>query len=127
MSTSSRIGSVGSGNDNQRRGRIGRRGRRTTVRASGAAAASAIERLEGRTLLSNTFTVTNLNDSGAGSLRQAITSANGATVAGPDPIVTWNAIAAQAAADGNLGFTELRDDPMVHLAQFDALDSIEQR
>src|SRR4051812_26877147 len=38
--------------------------------------ATAIEPLEGRTLMS-TYTVTNANDAGAGSLRQAILDANG--------------------------------------------------
>lgn len=90
-------------------------------------ASSTVEELEQRTLLSNTFTVTNLNDSGPGSLRQAIASANGGVATGADPIVTWNAIALQAAVDGKTGFIEMRDDAMVHLAQYDAVDSIEQR
>jgi hypothetical protein len=44
----------------------------------------ALERLEGRDVPS-TFTVGNLNDAGAGSLRQAIADANG--TAEPDAIV----------------------------------------
>src|SRR5438105_4991490 len=45
-------------------------------RAHGAVRGPAIETLEQRTLLS-TYTVTNANDGGAGSLRAAILSANG--------------------------------------------------
>lgn len=100
--------------------------RRHTHRCHVAISAQ-VEQLEERKLLSNTFTVTNLNDSGPGSLREAISDANGAPTPAADPIVTWNAITLQAAVDGKLGFNELRDDPMVHLAQFDAVDSIEQR
>ena len=48
---------------------------RTGAALRAASVASAVETLESRTLLS-TYTVTNANDSGAGSLRQAILDAN---------------------------------------------------
>ena len=49
---------------------------RKLPRAKGQILRAAIEALEGRTLLSTTYMVTTLADSGAGSLRQAITDAN---------------------------------------------------
>jgi predicted outer membrane repeat protein len=45
----------------------------------------SVEYLEGRTLLSN-FIVTNINDAGAGSLRQAIIDSNKDTTTGPNEI-----------------------------------------
>src|SRR5437773_2181874 len=56
-----------------RRNSLHARGRSVSTRAT-------IEAMEGRTLLS-TYTVTNTNDSGAGSLRQAILDANKTTAA----------------------------------------------
>src|SRR5688500_10506331 len=48
---------------------------RTAARATARATAVMMEAIEGRTMLS-TYTVTNTNDTGAGSLRQAILDAN---------------------------------------------------
>src|ERR1700733_8628225 len=57
---------------------IRRQDNRTTRRRPVRRGLRQLEHLEGRPLLS-TFIVTNTNDSGAGSLRQAIISSNGTT------------------------------------------------
>ena len=128
MFARSQMGLAGSGANYNQPLQARRQWGRANRRDCGNAAFSVVEKLEERKLLSNTFTVTNLNDSGPGSLREAISDANGAATPAADPVVTWNNVAMQAVLDVKTdGVTQERALAMMHLAQFDALDSIEQR